>query len=62
MKDTHDHMTVDFATLESDFAIPTEVFRFEDLSPSDKARVLKRMEAFRREKLYLAEALRRSAS
>ncbi len=62
MKDTHDGMTVDFATLEGSYAIPTEVFRFEDLSDSEKARILARMSAFKREKQYLAEALRRSAS
>ncbi len=62
MKDTHDGMTVDFATLDSTFAIPTSVFRFEDLSYEEKKRVLGRMAAYSREKQYIAEALRRSAS
>lgn len=60
MKDLHDRKTIDLATLDSTFALPTHVFRYETLGPKEKERINRRFDAYRREKPYLAEALRRS--
>ncbi len=62
MNEIHVQMTVDFATKEESFEVSDKKFRFEDRSPEDRARILKRIHSIHREKLYGAEALRRSAS
>jgi len=41
---------------------PEPVFTFEDRDPEDRARIIAKLGHIHREKLYAAEALRRSAS
>ncbi len=62
MNEIQVQMTVDFDEFEPTFEIEDPKFRFEDRTAEDRALIIARISAIHREKLYAAEALRRSAS
>lgn len=58
MSEIHVQMTIEGMEVQD----KTPKFTFEDRNPTDRANIIAKLGRIHREKLYAAEALRRSAS